>query len=145
MNGTPHSKRLIFLSFILILSLFLTLHAAGEDTGFSPDENAVTEELSLDEPAEEPDEPTPRSCFIDEIIALGRQLYTVSGDFSLMTKWNRFFGSDTAEIEDRSEKGLKNPSMTTMLIPGIVYWTAISFNPRVGSIITLVVCAFPTW
>ena len=73
--------------------------------------------------------------------ALGKQLYTVSGDFSLMTQWNRFFGSDTAEIEDRSEKGLKNPSMTTMLIPWIVYWTAISFNPRIGSMITLVVCA----
>ena len=73
--------------------------------------------------------------------ALGKQMYTVSGDFSLMTSWNKYFGNGTAEIEDSSEEGLKKPSMTTMLIPWIVYWTAISFDPKRGSMIALVVCA----
>jgi len=73
--------------------------------------------------------------------ALGKQMYTVSGDFSLMTNWNKYFGNGTAEIENSSEEGLKKPSMTTMLIPWIVYWTAISFDPKRGSMIALVVCA----
>ena len=73
--------------------------------------------------------------------ALGKQMYTVSGDFSLMTSWNKYFGNGTAEIEDSSEEGLKKPSMTTMLIPWIVYWTAISFDPKRGSMIALVVFA----
>ena len=73
--------------------------------------------------------------------ALGKQMYTVSGDFSLMTNWNKYFGNGTAEIENSSEEGLKKPSMTTMLIPWIVYWTAISFDPKRGSLIALVVCA----
>ena len=73
--------------------------------------------------------------------ALGKQMYTVSGDFSLMTNWNKYFGNGTAEIEDSSEEGLKKPSMATMLIPWIVYWTAISFDPKRGSLIALVVCA----
>ena len=73
--------------------------------------------------------------------ALGKQMYTVSGDFSLMTNWNKYFGNGTAEIENSSEDGLKKPLMTTMLIPWIVYWTAISFDPKRGSLIALVVCA----
>jgi len=73
--------------------------------------------------------------------ALGKQMYTVSGDFSLMTNWNKYFGNGMAEIENSSEDGLKKPLMTTMLIPWIVYWTAISFDPKRGSMIALAACA----
>ena len=78
--------------------------------------------------------------------ALGRQLYTVSGDFSLMVRWSNLFGCRTTRSEPNSEQGpsgkkLKDPSMTIMLIPWIVYWTAVAFDPGIGSIIALAVCA----
>ena len=77
--------------------------------------------------------------------ALGRQLYTVSGDFSLMVNWNKYFGSRGTGSGANSEHGtggkeLKSPLMTTMLIPWIVYWNAVSSDPGIGSVITLVVC-----
>ena len=99
--------------------------------------------------------------------ALGKQLYTVTGDFSLMMNWNKFFGSgesgDSASAagnggtEAGSTNGsaggassqaasasLKKPSMTTMLIPWITFWVAVAINPVVGSLITLgVVAALP--
>ncbi len=77
--------------------------------------------------------------------ALGKQLYTVTGDFSFMIKWGKYFDINTVNNDDNleelpEENELKKPLMTTMLIPWIVYWTAISSNPKTGSIITLAVC-----
>ena len=92
--------------------------------------------------------------------ALGKQLYTVTGDFSLMMNWNKFFGS-VATGSDGTEAGsangsgsaagsqnasssLKKPSMTTMLIPWITFWVAVAINPVIGSLITLgIVAALP--
>ena len=92
--------------------------------------------------------------------ALGKQLYTVTGDFSLMMNWDKFFGSvatgadgtesgsangsgDAAGSQNASS-GLKKPSMTTMLIPWITFWIAVAINPVIGSLITLgVVAALP--
>ena len=77
--------------------------------------------------------------------ALGKQMYTVSGDFSLMIDWDKFFGN-TSGIK-KTEKMLQNtieqkkPSMMTMLIPWITFWIAVSINPEVGSMITLLVIA----
>ena len=94
--------------------------------------------------------------------ALGKGLYNVTGDFSLMMNWNRFFGGAQAEFsagsaskpgagtenENRNggqnggnAKGLKNPSMMTMLIPWITFWIACAINPKIGALITLGVCA----
>ena len=96
--------------------------------------------------------------------ALGKQLYTVTGDFSLMMNWNKFFGSgengasDSAAGNGGTEAGvsngsaggagsqaasasLKKPSMTTMLIPWITFWVAVAINPAIGSLITLGVLA----
>lgn len=77
--------------------------------------------------------------------ALGKQMYTVSGDFSLMIDWDKFFGS-TSEIK-KTEKAPQNtieqkkPSMMTMLIPWITFWIAVSIHPEVGAVITLLVVA----
>lgn len=75
--------------------------------------------------------------------ALGKQLYTVSGDFSLMIDWDRFFGSAKGEAPSEHDKkeALKKPSMLSMLIPWIAFWVAVSIQPGIGSIITLVICA----
>ena len=77
--------------------------------------------------------------------ALGKQMYTVSGDFSLMIDWDKFFGS-TSGIK-KTEKAVQNtieqkkPSMMTMLIPWITFWIAVSIHPEVGAVITLLVIA----
>lgn len=77
--------------------------------------------------------------------ALGKQMYTVSGDFSLMIDWDKFFGS-TSGVK-KTEKAVQNtieqkkPSMMTMLIPWITFWIAVSINPEVGAVITLLVIA----
>ena len=77
--------------------------------------------------------------------ALGKQMYTVSGDFSLMIDWDKIFGS--ASVVKKTEKTpqntieQKNPSMMTMLIPWITFWIAVSIHPEVGAVITLLVVA----
>ena len=77
--------------------------------------------------------------------ALGKQMYTVSGDFSLMIDWDKFFGS-TSGVK-KTEKAAQNtmeqkkPSMMTMLIPWITFWIAVSIHPEVGAVITLLVIA----
>ena len=57
--------------------------------------------------------------------ALGKQMYTVSGDFSLMINWDKFFGS-TSTVKNPEKKSpnmieKKNPSMMTMLIHGLPF------------------------
>ena len=77
--------------------------------------------------------------------ALGKQMYTVSGDFSLMIDWDKFFGSTAAvrEAEKKSQNTAEQnpPSMTTMLIPWITFWVAVSMNAKAGAVITLLVTA----
>ena len=77
--------------------------------------------------------------------ALGKQMYTVSGDFSLMINWDKFFGS-TSTVKNTEKKSpnmmeKKRPSMMTMLIPWIAFWIAVSITPKVGALITLIVVA----
>ncbi len=75
--------------------------------------------------------------------ALGKQMYTVSGDFSLMIDWDKFFGSmssQTAAVKEEKET-LKKPSMASMLIPWITFWIAVSINSVIGSIIAMAICA----
>ena len=78
--------------------------------------------------------------------ALGKGLYSVTGDFSLMMSWDKFFGALDSRVEEKKDEGKKtleqkNPSMMTMLIPWITFWIAVAINPGVGSVITLAVCA----
>ena len=76
--------------------------------------------------------------------ALGKHMYTVTGDFSLMINWDKFFGNADPGKTQRSsgDEELKKPSMTTMLIPWITFWVAIPFGQNLGALITLAVCAF---
>lgn len=87
--------------------------------------------------------------------ALGKGLYKVTGDFSLMMNWGKYFGGAGAGDASGGDAGagagaaagsaaahLKNPSMATMLIPWITFWIAVSINSAIGSIVSLCVCAF---
>ena len=77
--------------------------------------------------------------------ALGKQMYTVSGDFSLMIDWDKFFGSraavDKAETTGSDTTEQKKPTMAAMLIPWITFWIAVSINPAPGAVIALTVAA----
>ena len=76
--------------------------------------------------------------------ALGKQMYTVTGDFSLMIEWDHFFTSGTntpTKETDNSKNNLKNPSMVTMLIPWITFWIAVSIVTGIGAVIAIVVSA----
>ena len=76
--------------------------------------------------------------------ALAKQLYRVSGDFSLMMNWGKFFGGTKAEAKKTAAplSGLKNPSMAAMLIPWISFWISHGINQTLGPVISLAVCAF---
>lgn len=92
---------------------------------------------------------------LDGSEALGKQMYSVNGDFSLMMNWDKFFGASTSAQADSKGRGtaqsateesngknaLRRPSMTTMLIPWITFWVAVAINPVIGAIISLGVCA----
>ena len=77
--------------------------------------------------------------------ALGKQMYTVSGDFSLMIDWDKFFGNpaavDKAATASSDTTEQKKPNMTAMLIPWITFWIAVSINPAPGAVIALAVAA----
>ena len=78
--------------------------------------------------------------------ALAKQLYRVSGDFSLMINWDKFFGSKQENLHtdniSQSEKNMKKPPvMTTILIAWITFWVAVSIHTEIGAFITLGVCA----
>ena len=77
--------------------------------------------------------------------ALAKHLYTVSGDFSLMMSWDKFFGAADKPGETvkpaAAEKGMKPPLMLTMLIPWITLWVAVSIDAHAGALVTLAVCA----
>ena len=77
--------------------------------------------------------------------ALAKHLYTVSGDFSLMMNWDRYFGAEepaqNREALVTLATGKKPPRMMTMLFAWIALWVAVSVEPRIGALIPLGVCA----
>lgn len=77
--------------------------------------------------------------------ALGKQMYTVAGDFSLMIDWDKFFRNpaavDKAETTSSDTTEQKKPTMAAMLIPWITFWIAVSINPVPGAVIALTVAA----
>lgn len=77
--------------------------------------------------------------------ALGKQMYTVAGDFSLMIDWDKFFRNpaavDKAETTSSDTTEQKKPTMAAMLIPWITFWVAVSINPAPGAVIALTVAA----
>ncbi len=90
--------------------------------------------------------------------ALGKQLYTVTGDFSLMMSWDTFFGNaaNDANGSNSSAGGAAGAgcagsvegatragkvSMNALLIPWISFWVAVAIDARIGSLFAMSVCA----
>lgn len=77
--------------------------------------------------------------------ALMRGLYRVTGDFSLMLKWDTYFGSSQPQTEcaETAEAAAvqKKTNMSIMLIPWIVLWTAAAIDKQIGCLIGMIVCA----
>ena len=73
--------------------------------------------------------------------ALMKKMYKVDGDFSLMINWDKFFGQD-AEKPTQKAKSTKQkpPKMITMLLPWIVFWSAVSIDTKIGALVTLCIC-----
>ena len=81
---------------------------------------------------------------IEHADAIGK-LYTVTGDFSFMMKWNEYFGSPVKKDEedttdDNGKPKLKDPQMKTMIIVWTAFWIAVSIDTFYGSIATLAIC-----
>ena len=71
--------------------------------------------------------------------ALGKHLYTVRGDFSLMITWDRYFGIEKPAETAVSSK--KQPVMSSMLIPWCVFWTIMPWLGASWAIIPLIAAA----
>ena len=79
--------------------------------------------------------------------ALGKRLYSVDGDFDLMVNWDKYFGASDDSGETRAasarsdEAPLRPPTMTTMLVPWIAFWVAVSISAYTGAVVSLAVTA----
>ena len=70
--------------------------------------------------------------------ALAKQLYRVTGDFSLMIRWDHFFGGGEAAPQKTSSPAAKKPPvMTTMLLAWISFWVAVSIDGKIGALIAI--------
>lgn len=73
--------------------------------------------------------------------ALAKQMYRVTGDFSLMIRWGDFFGSggeaQTQPAPDKKER--KHPQLWIFLVPFMAYW--IVGNMGQGGLFASLICA----
>ncbi|MCI9576095.1 MAG: NAD(P)H dehydrogenase [Clostridiales bacterium] len=74
--------------------------------------------------------------------AMMQGLYKVKGDFTLMLKWDNYFGGSRPQAKQaETAPPQKNTNMNIMLIPWIVLWVAPAIHKQWGCLITLGVCA----
>ena len=74
--------------------------------------------------------------------AMMQGLYKVKGDFTLMLKWDNYFGISRPQVKQaETASPLRNTNMNIMLIPWIVLWIAPAIHKQWGCLITLGVCA----
>ena len=77
--------------------------------------------------------------------ALAKQMYRVTGDFSLMMHWDTYFGAGAAQEPVKNAanqtKAKKHPVMASLLIPWITFWVAVSIHTQIGALIVLGICA----
>ncbi len=74
--------------------------------------------------------------------AMMQGLYKVKGDFSLMLKWDDYFGASRPQVKQAETAPAQgNTNMSIMLIPWIVLWIAPAIHKQWGCLITLGVCA----
>ncbi|MCI9167252.1 MAG: NAD(P)H dehydrogenase [Dorea sp.] len=74
--------------------------------------------------------------------AMMQGLYRVTGDFTLMLKWDNYFGG-SRPLAKRAEEASpqKVTNMNMMLIPWIVLWIAPAVHKQWGCLISISVCA----
>ncbi|MCM1221600.1 MAG: NAD(P)H-dependent oxidoreductase [Lachnospiraceae bacterium] len=74
--------------------------------------------------------------------AMMQGLYKVKGDFSLMLKWDSYFGGSRPQVKQAEKVSTQSDAnMNIMLIPWIVLWIAPAIHKQWGCLITLGVCA----
>lgn len=74
--------------------------------------------------------------------AMMQGLYKVKGDFTLMLKWDNYFGSSRPQVKQaKTAPPQRNTNMNIMLIPWIILWIAPAIHKQWGCLITLGVCA----
>lgn len=92
--------------------------------------------------------------------ALMKQLYKVKGDFNLLLKWDDYFAGVGKSAENAGEKekedsgqeaakkaagGIHMPTkgtnMNIMLIPWMTFWILVGINSKIGSFVSIGVCA----
>ena len=71
--------------------------------------------------------------------ALMQQKYRVKGDFSLMLKWDQFFGPEK-EAPQAQKEAAAPTNMNIMLIPWITFWVAAAINGFYGALISMLSC-----
>lgn len=92
--------------------------------------------------------------------ALMNQLYKVKGDFNLLLKWDDYFvglgdnaenagqnakGGSRSEAVEKAAGGIHVPkrgtNMQIMLIPWMTLWISVGINSKIGSFVSIGVCA----
>ncbi len=73
--------------------------------------------------------------------AMMQKKYSVEGDFSLMLRWDEFFGASAAPAPDaQNPPRPKRADMMLMLAPFIVFFAAAPVSPAYGPLAALAVC-----
>lgn len=73
--------------------------------------------------------------------ALMKHQYSVEGDFTLMLRWDDYFGAGQAEPAPEQKKAPQGKTnMLCMLLPWMVFWIAPSIHTFYGSLISLGAC-----
>lgn len=74
--------------------------------------------------------------------AMMQGLYRVTGDFSLMLKWDEHFGSAYTKAEPlEAPSAQKHTNMSSMLLPWIVLWVVPAIQKQAGCLISIGACA----
>lgn len=74
--------------------------------------------------------------------ALMQGLYKVKGDFTLMLKWDTFFGSPEPQTKEKEMTPVqKKTNMNAMLLPWMALWIFTPIAMRQGSLVSIGVCA----
>ncbi len=74
--------------------------------------------------------------------AMMQGLYKVKGDFTLMLKWDTYFGSSRPQTKRTETPPVyKDTNMSMLLLPWIVLWIVPAVNKQWGCLISIGVCA----
>lgn len=74
--------------------------------------------------------------------ALAQQKYRVKGDFSLMLKWDQYFGGTSDKKTPAPQPAQQSTNMNILLFPWIGFWVAAAIDSFYGALISLLITAF---